>query len=207
MRDALDAELAIHDSMEAFRWALKSERAFGLESYQALPARRAWPIRARWDEDAAAYLDMIDEQLTLTSQPYCDVAEATEAKPPVAGATLAENVKPAILAARQAADRNRAIIRCLRVLNALQAMEQKGDVPEPKLSDLGLPAEATVDPFTGEPLKVKRLPEGWLVYSEGQNLTDDGGQLDDPRVGDVGLGPILPMEGETERLDPDRGAE
>jgi hypothetical protein len=57
-----------------------------------------------------------------------------------------------------------------------------------KLTDLGLPAEATIDPFNGEPLHVKKLPQGWMVYSVGSNCVDDGGKLD--RKTDIGLGPI-----------------
>jgi hypothetical protein len=198
VRDALEAELALHDNMEAFRWALKSERAFGMDSYRAIPARNWWPIRAMWDSDQAAYLDVIDQQLKLTSQPYSQVAIATPG--PAAGsrrAVLAQLAEPAILAGRAAADANRAAIRCLRVLNALQGREQQDAAVEPKLSDLGLPAEATTDPFTGEPLKLKRVPAGWLVYSVGQNLTDDGGKLDDRRT-DVGVGPLPPPDGQPE---------
>ena len=60
--------------------------------------------------------------------------------------------------------------------------------PPPALSDLGLPPAATTDPFSGEPLQLKKLPEGWLVYSVGTNLVDDGGELDEFQ--DVGAGPI-----------------
>ena len=63
----------------------------------------------------------------------------------------------------------------------------------PKLTELGLPAETTTDPFNGEPLHVKKLPQGWLVYSVGPNVQDDGGKVDDPNNGDVGVGPPLPM--------------
>ena len=36
-------------------------------------------------------------------------------------------------------------------------MCQPGSDETPKLSELGLPIETTTDPFTGEPLHVKRL--------------------------------------------------
>ena len=78
-------------------------------------------------------------------------------------------------------------IRCLRVLNALQL---KADLPAkepPKLSDLGLAPEVTTDPFDGQPLRIKKLPQGWLIYSVGPNRIDDGGVLDGRT--DVGLGP------------------
>ncbi len=54
------------------------------------------------------------------------------------------------------------------------------DAPPPAdLSKLGLPADATTDPFNGKPLIIKKTPEGWKVYSVGSNLIDDGGTLDD----------------------------
>ena len=63
----------------------------------------------------------------------------------------------------------------------------------PQISELGLPAEATADPFNGEPLHVKRLPEGWLVYSVGPKLRDGGGKLLSQGVSfdecNVGVGP------------------
>jgi hypothetical protein len=85
----------------------------------------------------------------------------------------------------------RASIRAMRVLNALQAHTPTGSNKTPNLSELGLPPEAVVDPFTGESLHVKRMPQGWLVYSVGPNMEDDGGKLDDPVQGDVGVGPPL----------------
>ena len=75
------------------------------------------------------------------------------------------------------------------MLNALQTHVPAGSKEVPKLSELGLPAETTTDPFNGEPLHVKKLPQGWLVYSVGRNFKDDGGKLDDSVNGDVGVGP------------------
>ena len=86
-----------------------------------------------------------------------------------------------------ATTRSQAMIRSLRVLNAIQARAPAGATEAPKLSGLGLPAEATVDPFNGEPLHVKRLPQGWLVYSVGWDLQDHGGTLDG--AADFGVGP------------------
>ena len=83
------------------------------------------------------------------------------------------------------------MIRCLRVLNALQTHVPEGSDEVPKLSELGLPAETTTDPYTGDPLHVKKLPQGWLIYSVGKNFVDDGGKFDDEHS-DVGVGPPLP---------------
>ena len=46
-----------------------------------------------------------------------------------------------------AVTRARAMIRCLRVLNALQTHVPAGSNEIPKLTELGLPAETTTDPF------------------------------------------------------------
>ena len=80
----------------------------------------------------------------------------------------------------QAVADTRSMIRSLRVLNALQTHVPAGSNEVPKLTELGLPAETITDPFTGEPLHVKKTPQGWLVYSVGPNFQDDGGKLDDP---------------------------
>ena len=100
---------------------------------------------------------------------------------------------PAIKAAYNAVARVKALIRSLRVLNALQTHVPTGSDAVPKLTDLGLPAKAITDPFNGEPLHVKKTPQGWLVYSVGPNLKDDGGKVDDPNNGDVGVGPPPPI--------------
>jgi len=74
----------------------------------------------------------------------------------------------------------------------LQTYVPAGSNEVPKLTDFGLPAEAITDPYTGESLRVKKTPQGWLVYSVGPNFRDDGGKLDDPDDqinGDVGVGP------------------
>ena len=75
---------------------------------------------------------------------------------------------------------------------AVQARVPAGGDRPPRLDDLGLPAEATTDPFNGEPLRVKRTPQGWMVYSVGGNGVDDGGKLDGRS--DVGVGPPSPDE-------------
>jgi hypothetical protein len=73
------------------------------------------------------------------------------------------------------------------VLNALQARAPRDDNGVPNIGDLGLPTEATIDPFNGKSLIVKKAPEGWTVYSVGSDLVDNGGKLDGRT--DVGAGP------------------
>jgi hypothetical protein len=73
-------------------------------------------------------------------------------------------------------------------VNALLARDE-GKATDAQLSDLGLPADATTDPFNDKPLNLKRTDEGWIIYSVGKNLKDDGGQLDEDLT-DVGYGPV-----------------
>ena len=101
-------------------------------------------------------------------------------------------LEPSLNSVREPAERVRAMSRCLRVLNAIQARAGPGSDKVPQLADLGLPHETTIDPYNSEPLHIKKLPEGWLVYSVGMNLVDDGGTLE--KVEDVGFGPIKQTE-------------
>ena len=95
---------------------------------------------------------------------------------------------PALHATRDAVDRTRANIRCLRVLNAwLAHFEQHSAAPE-LLHDLGLDGEALVDPYNGKPLVVKETPEGVIVYSVGANGNDDRGTAEGMK--DVVAGPV-----------------
>ena len=189
VRDALDAELAIQERMEGFAWALKSERAYTLESFRNIvPGRNFWLVsRGVWNMQESACLEVFPTLIALAGDPgpYREVEQTIESK----NSALAALLFPAFKAAYVAVTRTRAEIRSLRVLNALQTHVPAGSNETPKLSELGLPAETITDPFTGEPLHVKKTPQGWLVYSVGPNFQDDGGKLDDPSNGDVGVGP------------------
>ncbi len=194
LRKELDAELARQDNLDGYRWAMQTERIYGLQQYAAIPARNVWPIRAMWNYDESKYLWAMDESLKSVSLSYADV-NATRQRM-AAGlqsrfCNLAKLVFPALQAACDAALRTRAQARCLRVINALQAHVAPGSDTVPKLAELGLPAEATTDPFTGKPLVVKKLPVGWLVYSVGEDLEDNGGDIDSSRSKpkDYGFGP------------------
>ena len=95
--------------------------------------------------------------------------------------------------------RLRAKIRVLRVLNAAQARLPADGGDAPRLRELGLPAEATTDPFTGEPLHVKKLPKGWLIYSVGANFQDDGGSSSTPHD-DISAGSPSPAGNRAETV-------
>jgi hypothetical protein len=164
-----------------------------MDTWQTIPARNWWPARIMWDDDQTAYLDMIDRHLALASEPYGALDPDLHSTAPAGRrAALTQLAAPAILAARAAKDRALAEIRCLRVLNALQALDPADGV-EPELADLGLPVEAISDPFTGEPLKLRKQPAGWVIYAVGADLVDGGGDFEQDR--DAGVGPLQPPDG------------
>ena len=190
VRDSLDAELSIQQPMTGFAWALKSERTYVVEASSGIPAPNSWFIvRGVCNMQRSACLELFPTCIALAGdpRPYCQIEQTLDdkGKKPI----LASLMLPGLKAAYESVTRAKALIRSLRVLNALQAHVAAGSDAAPKLTDLGLPAETTTDPYNGEPLHVKKTPQGWLVYSVGRNLRDDGGKLDDPHDGDIGVGP------------------
>jgi hypothetical protein len=191
VREALDAELAIQERMDGSPAALKSERAFMLQYSQskgAIPNRDLWfvgrGVANTWESDC---LDLFPSCIAMAGAgaSYREVQQVLAIKQSPMARALCSSLEPAF----RSVARTRARIRSLRVLDALQARVPAESNEPPKLSELHLPAETTVDPFNGEPLHVKKTPQGWLVYSVGPNLRDDGGILEDYRDGDVGVGP------------------
>jgi hypothetical protein len=205
IRNALDAELALHENLDRFATALKNDRPFGLayidvevgsslnpKIQSALFGPHIWCLgRGFLNREKLQYLDLTQFFLSRTehSVPYSKFVRSVEGKQndfrDGPGGSF-----PAFSASYQASLRIRAQARCLRILIALQNHAIPGGGGVPKLTDLGLPAEATTDPYNGEPLHIKKLPQGWVVYSVGPNLKDDGGRLDiSIWSGDIGVGP------------------
>jgi hypothetical protein len=145
-----------------------------------------WLNRAFFNTQMCQIMDGLEEQIALSTAPYKAV-KANADKWESEEASLFQLHLPAVIKTRQAMDRIRAQVRCLRVLNALQR-QGIGPGQEPQLPALGLPAEATTDPYDGSPIKLKQIEGQWLIYCVGQDLKDDGGHLADNV--DVGLGPL-----------------
>jgi hypothetical protein len=196
-RAALDAELAQHDTMEGYDWALRSERSYSLSSVRELRVSGVWLTRGFTNDLMLEMLKLYDRLLQNGARDYADVI-SDRTSLPTSGfrlnpyLTLAKLLEPGLNAIREPAERTRAMARCLRVLNALQARVPVAGDSVPRLADLGLPGATTIDPYNGEPLHVKKLTEGWVVYSVGKNLADDGGKPDWKT--DIGAGPLLPQE-------------
>lgn len=178
----LDNELALADPFPGYIRTLKAERAVGIDSFNG------FPFRIQWNGETLNYLDTMEEEIRLAAQPYSSYSGTS--KRPIAApkGVFAQLVQPALKSTRDATERTRATLRALRVLNALLGRDDPDAPPMDDLGELGLPKDTVTDPFNGKPLLVKKLSEGWKVYSVGPNLTDDGGKLDN--IADFGVGPV-----------------
>jgi len=189
----LEAELARQDLAAAYRESLRSERALGSDCFRDLGV--PYHFQPLFKNDHCDYLDLIAFAIATADRPLDDGHVRDEfARVSREAGMLTRLFAPAVDGARESRFRNETFLHALRVLNAIQAREQAGDASEPQLDKLGLPVEATLDPVNGEPLRLKKTPQGWLIYGVGANLTDDGGQLED--LLDVGVGPseVAPQE-------------
>jgi hypothetical protein len=196
VRCALDAELALQDNLNGFIAALKAERPLGLAmceyGIELPPFHKIWFVgRGIVNWEKSKYLDLLQLFLSHSgkSVSYAQLERVVQDELNNDKSWFTDMMLPPLNSWYEANVRSRAQVRCLRLLIALQNHVRAGSDEVPKLTELGLPAETTTDPFTGEPLHVKKTPRGWLVYSVGPNFKDDGGKLDDPTNGDVGVGP------------------
>jgi hypothetical protein len=197
---ALDQELAQHDDPQRFARVLKTERAFSISSLASFPpsangiqrtafALFGWPMKRYW----IGMLDFYDVQIALASRPWHEVRQqfgtpsGSSSLSPTGFGMMADLTLPAMQAAYNAHARSLAVLRALRIYNALTEYREQNGREASGLDDLALPKEATIDPFSGEPLRLKHTDDGWIIYSVMQNGVDDGGDFKDLK--DFGLAP------------------
>jgi len=131
------------------------------------------------DKGAIVYLDLMSDYIETTRLPEHERKKAVEAIDVRAEATWVSSMPFTPLFARFiTADLRR--IAQLRTARAGLAIERyrldNGKLPE-KLAEL-VPAYLDAvpkDPFDGQELRYKRLEKGYVVYSIGRDLSDDGG--------------------------------
>jgi hypothetical protein len=192
--DALEVELVRQDLVAAYRHAMRTERAFGMQAFEEIMGSIAvvgavWPGFKRDQSDALALFTLLIE---TADRPYSDpnARAQTSALVDRAG-TLTKTFVQAVQAVQNAHARLLAQLRALRVLVAILRLETAGKTVEPSLDSLGLPADVKIDPYNGEPLRLKKTPEGWTIYSVGVDYKDDGGtKLGGVAGEDAGIGPV-----------------
>jgi hypothetical protein len=190
VRRALDEELARADRPGQFAKILRLERGAAMDASLAQlgPVSRmlGWPIKRQF---LSAY-EMMGEVIALADGPWPEFRKHTktwgERDIDTGHGVLANLLAPAIAASVAARDRDLALIRSLRVLNALQGFEVREGREATGLKDSGLSTDATIDPVTNSPLLATRGERGWTVYGVGNNEKDDVGNFNDWL--DVGVG-------------------
>ena len=133
------------------------------------------------------YLDFMNDAVANAELDYYERANLGPL--PVAGATSpVAMLLPSLDNSRQAMSRQKARMRCLRVLNQIRKRASIDTTKPLDLVDFELPEDAVIDPYSGLPLNTKWTEKGWIVYAIGENTTDDGGGIADDT--DVGVGPV-----------------
>jgi hypothetical protein len=173
--DAIETELSLHDVDQHFMSALQSERALGISMLQQ---QAGFLLAATGELDA--YLDVMEQELAAGPVEQYQIA----ANPPVAPVGIGLTIAPALAGSRNSLDRTRTMIRCLRILNAIKRRDSSE--PVTGLTGLGLPADVTLDPYTGRPLMSLQTATGWLIYSVGPDQVDNQGTFADGS--DIGIG-------------------
>ena len=195
IRRALDEELALQDSALPLQDALRRERAFAvsaiIECSDAIPAYMRWRgdlnfMVGQLDADDRGY-DASKLSMDLV-RPKWDAA-AKRLLPAAPLPDVNQNGIAMIVSVAFNSNFERlALNRCLRVLNALEEYRQANGKETESIEQLKLPKEATIDPWSGKPLLLKKTDAGWVVYSVGKNGVDDGGDFTDAK--DEGLPPL-----------------
>jgi hypothetical protein len=180
---ALDAELARHDDPLRLVHVLKTERAISADWvyghlsdwYRTLAHIVGWPMKSF----QIGVLDVMEQYIQLAEQPWHDVraefGTVNTPMPPTGHGVMADSLMPAVKAAFQANARSTAVSRALRIHNAMRVFAEKNGREATALDELDLPKQATIDPYSGLPLKLKRSDDGWVIYSVMENGIDDGG--------------------------------
>jgi hypothetical protein len=198
LHEVLEQELAKHEDPQRMVRALKSERALVSDGFKAIPSvgpqppewirpMLGWTVTRNW----IGVLDFCDAQIALVDGPDAEshkiLMRQISPQGPSGYGTLADLLIPATQATYNADLRIRAVLRALRIYIALRQFAEKNGREATGLEELSLPEEATIDPYSGEPLLLKHTEEGWVIYSVMENGVDDGGDFKGMK--DYGVGP------------------
>lgn len=193
---ALDQELALLDDPLELARVLKTEQAFSIsvaresgvfpQDAQVNPAWLklvGWPVKSLFVNS----LGVFDDQLAIPGDQWFEIRGSFNPDgtwDASAHGILGELLSPALGAAYVAHSRNLAKIRATRIASALSRYRHEHGREASDLNDLALAKEVVMDPFTGEPLKLKHTPDGWLIYTVMQNGVDDGGEFNEAQKKD-----------------------
>jgi hypothetical protein len=185
MHAALDEELARQDDPLRLVQVLKTERAVSADwvygnlsgGYRILAQILGWPMKLF----QVGVLDVMNEYVQLAARPWHEVRGkfglADTPSPATGHGVMADLLMPAVRAVFRAHARSLAVSRALRIHNSMRAFAEKNGREATGLDELDLPEQATIDPYSGQPLKLKRSDDGWVIYSVMEDGDDDGGDF------------------------------
>ena len=195
LHTAVEEELAKHDDPQRLVRVFKTERAYSVALTESIGVDSefdqvnpilvklvGWPMKRLY----VGAIDSFDRMFTLATKPWDEIRREL-GPPPTGDGVLADLLLPALEAAFQADARNLVTLRSLRIFNALRQYAEQNGHEAKGLGDLPLPKAATIDPYSGQPLKLQHADDGWIVYSVMNNGVDDGGDFIDLK--DYGLAP------------------
>lgn len=211
MHKAIDDELARHDDPQQLPNVLKTERAFGADWINSEMIGDYVPIRHVFGWILKSFqvgvLDTMHDYIQLAARPWYEVRlqfEPSKGKTLSSGhGVLAALLEPALQAAFEANARSLVETRGLRIDNALVAFAEKNGREATGLDELRMPREATIDPYSGQPMKLTHTKSGWIVYSVMSNGVDDGGDF----IGMKDYGVAPPGFRRTEKPEKDSNGE
>lgn len=180
---------------------IREERAFGLALTERYPDKDSYWKRYAFNRFRLNYLKYFERlESGLKTGLYGDVANVRIENYVSSDAEAAKMTAPSLRSAIAEAYRVEALRRLLltarRILEQSQAMSA---VPQ-NLRDADVPADWKRDPFDGQELRLAQTPKGWIVYSVGENLHNDGGEMGGISD-DIAVGPF-PFLGDRERAVP-----
>lgn len=153
--------------------------------------------RPMLNADQSYYLRHMTEQIDLAKKPYYQVTKIT---PKVAGpenapsyAPVTKSVCPIFDCARRSSENCMANIAVARVGLGLIAYKDRFGIYPQSLAKLKskLGWETPKDPFDGKDLKYKKTDKGFVLYSIGLNMVNDGGRAPDPKMNDPCTGDVV----------------
>ncbi len=171
MLERLNTTLERQDSSESYLTSLQSERPIGIELLSEMGMLAL-------AHNGIGYLDVVDDEIENAKRESFQQEFAVETGYSAwLDGAIGKSLLPAFQQARTAVARTRSLIRSLRIISALESQSDTVPVPvtQDYLIEIGVPRKMTVDTMNGEPMKVKRENDRWIVYSVGTDLVDNGG--------------------------------
>lgn len=171
----------------------------GIDSISQLPAYlESTAIGAPLlNADKSCYLRLMTKQIELARQPYWKSAKSVANTDPATQApsyaTLTKMLVPIYSRARLSSETGAADVAVTRVGLGLIAFKNRFGVYPQSLAELQpkLGWVLPKDPFDGKDLKYKKTANGFVVYSIGSNMLDEGGKEPDLKSNDQYNGDVV----------------